>query len=104
LLTHPAFILTILLKKDAYFLYILKIFIFNYSTAGAPTGHTPSHVPHSMQRSLSITKHFSPWSIQLIGQAPAHAPQLIHFSESILYAIFIFSFHLKTKQIIFLFI
>jgi hypothetical protein len=53
----------------------------NYSASGAPIGQTPAQVPHSIQADASITYLSSPCEIQLIGQALAQAPQLIHLSE-----------------------
>ena len=56
-------------------------FGFNYSAAGAETGHTPAHAPHSMQESASITYLPSPAEIQETGHSASQAPQLMHSSE-----------------------
>jgi len=60
---------------------------FYYSSAGASTGQTPAHDPQLIQADASIVKQFSPCDIHPTGHSAAQAPQLIHFSQSILYAI-----------------
>lgn len=52
----------------------------NYAWAGAPTGQTSAHAPHSVQVSGSITNLPSPSEIALTGQPAAHAPQEMHSS------------------------
>ena len=65
-------------------------FLINYSSStGASTGQTPAHVPQPMHAAASISKQFSPCDIHPTGHSAAQAPQLIHFSQSILYAIII---------------
>ena len=50
------------------------------SDFGAPTGHTPLHVPHEIQTFGSISYAASPSFIHVIGHDAAHAPHLIHCS------------------------
>ena len=66
---------------------LLNYAVRNYSSrAGAPTGQTPAHAPHSMQVSASISNLPSPSEIALTGHSAAQAPQEMQSSE-ILYAI-----------------
>ena len=47
----------------------------------APTGHTASQAPQSMQPDSSITYCVSPWEITPTGHSPAQLPQLTQASE-----------------------
>ena len=52
----------------------------NYSSAGAPTGHTSAQLPQEMHSSALITNLSSPSEMQATGQPSAHAPQEMHSS------------------------
>ncbi len=66
----------------------------NYSREIAPLGHTSTHVPHSVQRSASITAtSFS--SIAPTGHSSTHVPHAVQSSASTTAGIF----HHQAKQI-----
>jgi hypothetical protein len=54
---------------------------FNYASSGAPTGHTPTQAPHSMQVSASITAASPSREIAPTGHSSTHAPQPMQASE-----------------------
>ena len=52
----------------------------NYSSEGAPTGHTSAQLPQEMHSSALISNLPSPSEMQEVGQPSAHAPQEMHSS------------------------
>jgi len=71
---------------------VFFIVLSNYSSfAGAPTGQTEAHVPHSMHFDASISYFDSPSFMHCTGHAAAQQPHLIHLSL-ILYAIIFTTF------------
>lgn len=69
--------------------------LFYSASTGASTGQTPAHEPQLIQADSSITKQVSPCDIHPTGHSEAQAPQPIHFSQSILYAILFTTLPLK---------
>lgn len=62
--------------------------MFDYSSTGAATGHTPAHAPQDMHSSLLITYLSEPLEIHDTGHSLSQAPQDMQLSL-ITYAIFI---------------
>ena len=64
----------------------VSMYLLDYSSIGASTGHTSAHAPHDIQRSASITYILGPAEIASVGHSGSHAPQLMQ-SSVILYGI-----------------
>jgi hypothetical protein len=60
-----------------------------YSSEIAEVGHSPAHEPQLMHFSASILRALSSSEIALTGQTGSHVPQFTHLDLSILYAIHI---------------
>ena len=69
------------LAVPVFFFLSARLRAFVYSSAIAPTGHAPAHVPQEIHVASSITYCPSPSAIAPTGHDPAHDPQEMQESE-----------------------